>query len=75
MKIKAVIDRFETTKAVLLIGEAETQVKWPRVFLPETAQEGDILTIDLQIDTLATLEAKAEVEDLLQQIIAKNRQD
>ena len=73
MKIKAVIDRFEETKAVLLLGEEDAQVNWPRSFLPKNAQEGDILKIDLQIDTEATPKANAGAESLLQQLLAKNR--
>lgn len=72
MQIKAVIDRFESDKAVLLIGDEEVQVVWPRQFLDSKAQEGDILQLDLQIDQLATQAAKAEAESLLQQILAKN---
>ncbi len=72
MQIKAVIDRFESDKAVLLIGDEEVQVVWPRQFLDSEAQEGDILQLDLQIDQLATQAAKAEAESLLQQILAKN---
>ena len=72
MQIKAVIDRFEGNKAVLLLGEEEIQTIWPRQFLASEAQEGDILQVDLQIDQMATKMAKAEAESLLQQIIEKN---
>lgn len=46
MQIKAVIDRFEGNKAVLLIGDEEAQVVWPRHLLPIQVNEGDILQID-----------------------------
>lgn len=72
MQIKAVIDRFEGNKAVLLVGDEEVQVVWPRQFLASGVQEGDILQIDLQIDQIATEAAKAEAESLLQQVLAKN---
>jgi len=71
MQTKAVIDRFEGNKAVLLLGDEEVQVVWPRQFLSTDAQEGDILQVDLQIDQIATKTAKAEAESLLQQILAK----
>lgn len=72
MQIKAVIDRFEGNKAVLLLGDEEVQAVWPRQFLSSDAQEGDILQVDLQIDHMATKAAKAEAESLLQQVLAKN---
>lgn len=72
MQIKAVIDRFEGNKAILLLGEEEVQVVWPRQFISSDAQEGDILQIELQIDPVATQAARAEAESLLQQVVAKN---
>ena len=73
--IRAIIDRFEETKAVLLLGEnEEIQATWPRKFLPGNAQEGDILAFDFQIDTVATALAKAEAEALLQQVLNNNKE-
>ena len=40
MKTKAVIDRFEGDKAVLLVGEEEDRLIIPRVSLPSGAMEG-----------------------------------
>lgn len=71
MQIKAVIDRFESNKAVLLLGDEEVQVVWPRQFLSSDVQEGDILQVGLQVDPVATQAAKAEAESLLQQVLAK----
>lgn len=74
MQIKAVIDRFEGKKAVLLVGDEEVQVVWPCHILPGKVNEGDILRIDLQIDSEATVAAKAEAESLLKQILEKNQE-
>jgi hypothetical protein len=74
MKVVAVIDRFEGNKAVLLLGDEEIQVIWPRKSLPVEVKEADILTIDLQIDIEATYEAKTEAERLLKEIVAKNEE-
>lgn len=71
MQGKAVIDRFEGNKAVLLLGEEEIQVVWPRQFLPTEVEEGHILQVNFQIDHEATQKAKAEAESLLQQVLAK----
>lgn len=74
MEIQAVIDRFEGNKAVLLVGEDETQVVWSRHILPREVKEGDILRIDLHIDHEATAVAKKEAEDLLKQILERNHE-
>ncbi|MBP2625773.1 MAG: hypothetical protein H6Q68_484 [Firmicutes bacterium] len=74
MRIQAVIDRFEGNKAVLLVGDDEEQVVWPRHILPIGAKEGDILCIDLQVDSEATAIAKTEAESLLKQILEKNQE-
>jgi len=74
MQIQAVIDRFEGDKAVLLVGDDEVQVVWPRHILPTTAQEGDILSMALQVDSEATAAAKAETENLLKQILENNKE-
>ena len=76
LALRAIIERFEGGKAVLLLGEKEeTQVVWPRQFLPGAAKEGDILKVNFQIDTVATAAANAEVGDLLQQLLNKNKQE
>lgn len=68
MKVKAVIDRFEGNKAVLLVGEQEVGVNWPRGLLP-ASKEGDILAIEITVDAAATKQALAEADALLEQII------
>lgn len=72
MKIKAVLDRFEGSKAVLLAGEEETSVNWPKGLLPE-AKAGDILAIEISVDLEATKEAQAEVDALFTQIMEQNQ--
>ncbi|MGL5514112.1 MAG: DUF3006 domain-containing protein [Sporomusa sp.] len=74
MRIKAVIDRFETGKAVLLVGEQEISVNWPRKLLPE-AQEGDILSIEISVDVEATQQAKAEIDELYEAIVKQQGSD
>lgn len=72
MKINAVIDRFEGTKAVLLVGDVDAQVVWPREYLPEDATEGDHIELVISIDHGATRSSKAEVEDLLRKLLDAN---
>lgn len=71
MRIKAVIDRFEGSKAVLLAGEQEFGVTWPSELLPE-AKEGDILVFEITVDVEATKQARAEMDALFEQIIRQN---
>ena len=73
MQVQAVIDRFEGNKAVLLVGDDESQVVWPKNILPSEVQEGDILNINFKIDSEATTAAKTEAERLLKQIVANNQ--
>ncbi len=69
MKVRAVIDRFEEDRAVLLVGESEDrQVNWFRNDLPPEAVEGDILCITAEVDAAATAQAREEAAALLQQL-------
>jgi len=74
MKVQAVIDRFEGSKAVLLVGGDEMQVAWPCCNLPSEAAEGDILQITLQVDQEATNAARLEAENLLKEIVKENQE-
>ncbi|MDU4961479.1 MAG: DUF3006 domain-containing protein [Sporomusaceae bacterium] len=69
MKLRAVVDRFEEGKAVLLLGADEVKVVWPRCFLPPGAAEGDYLKLDFQLDRESTRAARQESEDLLRQLL------
>lgn len=73
MRIRAVLDRFEGEKAVLLVGDAEARVVWPRPLLPDGAGEGTVLWLDLGMDEQATRTAKAEADDLLRQLLDANK--
>lgn len=72
MKIKAVLDRFEGSKAVLLAGEEEVSVNWPKKLLP-AAKAGDVLAIEISVDLEATKEAQAEVDALFAQIMENSQ--
>lgn len=69
MKIKAVIDRFEGERAILLTGEEEIAMSWLRSWLPEDIREGDILHITAEHDKAATQQAKADAEALLKELL------
>ena len=65
--ISAYLDRFEGNLAVLLLGEEEKKVNFPKAFLPEEVGEGDYLRIEISRDEEKTAEAEAEALRLLQE--------
>ena len=71
--ISAVIDRFEEDKVVLLVGEDEQKVVFPKNLLDENLKEGDYLSIDIKYDKVATKKAVAEIEDLLKSLKNDNK--
>lgn len=71
--ISAVIDRFEENKVVLLVGEDEQKVVFPKNLLDENLKEGDYLSIDIKYDEVATKKAVAEIEDLLKSLKNDNK--
>lgn len=56
MKTKAVIDRFEGDKAVLLVGEEEDKLIVPRASLPNGAKDGVWLQVDVEDDRVLSAE-------------------
>lgn len=72
--MQAVIDRFEENKAVLLLGDEEIKVIFPKQYLPDGVKEGDYLQIDLAYDEAATAVAKNESERLLSDLKRMNNQ-
>ncbi len=71
--ISAVIDRFEEDKVVLLVGEDEQKVVFPKNLLDENLKEGDYLSIDIKYDEVATKKAVAEIDDLLKSLKNDNK--
>ena len=71
--ISAVIDRFEEDKVVLLVGEDEQKVVFPKNLLDENLKEGEYLSIDIKYDEVATKKAVAEIEDLLKSLKNDNK--
>jgi len=73
MKTKAVIDRFEGDKAVLLVGEEQDRLVVLKSFLPIGAKEWDWLQVDVEDDRVlsaaieldATAAAKSRIADKL----------
>ena len=71
-KFKAVVDRIEGDKAVLLLGEEEQEsVDFPKEFLPEV-KESDILSIKVKVQSRKTKEAKEKVSKMIEKLKAKS---
>ena len=73
MKIQAVIDRFEGSKAVL-ITEDDSEVILPQQILPTDAKQGDCLQIEITVDEEATNQSRQTAQNLLQRILEQNKQ-
>ena len=71
--ISAVTDRFEEGKVVLLVGEDEQKVVFPKNLLDENLKEGDYLSIDIKYDEVATKKAVVEIDDLLKSLKNDNK--
>ena len=63
--ISAYLDRFEEDKAVLLLGDEMKKVVFPSCFLPEGAEEGVYLKINIFLDEETTEQAETEAMELL----------
>ncbi len=76
MITKAVLDRFEEDKAVLMVGDAEDLYVVPRTLLPANVKEGQRLQVDLaddvicsvSIDTAATSAAQESIAEKLRRL-------
>lgn len=71
--MKAVIDRFEGDRAVLLLNDGQEQIIVPRKVLPTEAKQGDWLQIEIKnekvvtavIDEEETIRAKQRIAEKL----------
>jgi hypothetical protein len=78
MGVKAVIDRFEEGKAVLLLGDDAERLVVERRALPKEAREGDWLLIEVEDGLLASAEmdpeARKDAEARIQSKLERLRQ-
>ncbi len=71
--MKAVIDRFEGDKAMVLFGDDEVKADIPRALLPADAKEGSWLKVTFEIDYDTTRERKERISGLLDKLKNKNK--
>ena len=68
-RTRAVIDRVEDGgTAVLLVGEEETKVELPASLLPEGAEGGSHLVINVSLDEASRKEAEERVKALQEKL-------
>lgn len=66
--LRAVVDRIEADKAVLLLGERGHCVDWPLDALPGEVAEGDVLTICIRRDCEAAADCRGAVCSLIDRL-------
>jgi hypothetical protein len=70
--VKATIDRIEGSMAVLISCEDESvHLTLPVSLLPDGSREGDIVTLTVGRDDVATLAAKERVSSLVERLRKK----
>lgn len=65
INLKIIIDRFEADFAVVEMSDRK-MVNMPRVLLPETAKEGDV--IEISINNSDTQTKKKEIRSLMENV-------
>ncbi len=65
-RVSAFVDRFEGDRAVLILGDDESQaVIWPRILLPSETGQGDVLVVTIEADSEETANRSREIRRLL----------
>ena len=71
--MKAVVDRIEGDRAVLLFGDEEIKVDFPLVLLPAGVNEGSIIQATFQLDHVSESQQREKISDLLEKLKDKNK--
>ncbi len=66
--MKAVIDRFEEDKAVIILEPSGQQIVWPKEELPPNAKEGDVILITASIPAGETEERRKESREIIDRL-------
>jgi hypothetical protein len=71
-EIKVSVDRIEEGLAVLVVWDSHnTQIEWPVSLLPESIQEGSVLSISVSKDEQGRIQTRDKVSGLLHRLIQK----
>ena len=71
--MKAVIDRFENEYAIILLGDDEIRVDFPRQLLPKGAKEGSWLNVIFELDIEGTNQQEEKIRGLLEKLKRKGK--
>lgn len=71
--MKIVIDRFEGDVAILLFGDDEIKVDFPRSLLPSGAKEGSWLTVSLELDVEGEQAQREKISEQLKRLRERNK--
>lgn len=66
MTVSGYLDRFESDKAVLYLGDDMVKVDYPRSMLDSSLNEGDYVKINIEFDEETTEAARQEALALLE---------
>lgn len=69
---RAVIDRLEGDRAVVVIGKEKLTI--PRAYLPASGAEGDALIITIKRENTASAEGRQQAKDILNEILHAPRE-
>lgn len=64
--MQLIIDRYEGAMAILEYSEGTFSV--PRLLLPQTAKEGDVLQVSIQLDENATGQRRQRIRKLMDDV-------
>lgn len=71
--MRAVIDRFEGDVAVLLFGDEEIKVDFPRSLLPPGTKGGSWLTISMELDLEGEQGQREKISEQLKRLRERNK--
>ena len=66
--MKAVVDRFEGEYAVLLFGDDEIKVDFPKKLLPQGTHEGSWLKVVFELDQEGTKKQEEKIAGLIEKL-------
>ncbi len=69
--MRAVIDRFEETYAVVLVGPQEVELHIPKGELPPESKEGSVLSMGFSLDIQGEVQQREKVSSLLNKLKQK----
>jgi len=68
MKIKAVIDRIENEVAILFLEGWDEAILLPKKFLPRGSKEGEILSVQIDLDKTASRRGREQTAQLIRRL-------